>query len=256
MRRFIKQEIHQLLLPVSIVVLSFVVMNTIIGLASLKSYVYYHKIEVWEQEEELFCFLFSAVATMPVCWLVYFKRKNHYIDYTVPRISKSRYLLTEWLIVALASAFIVFTISFVSFLAAEFAIPAVKAPDHHDESIMNHFSGYSFVKSPVLYSLKLSGWRAVLGFLLGSMGFVFSLFEKNIFVVLSGPFIFTLLDSFILANIRIPEYSLFVSFDPSSLVQGATSIFSFMIGVIILLFATGFLFIYYKKIKKEDIYQL
>lgn len=41
--------------------------------------------------------LFSLPVTMPVCWQLYYERRDRFIIYTLPRVSKLDYLAVKWL---------------------------------------------------------------------------------------------------------------------------------------------------------------
>ena len=257
MRKFVILEIKKILLPFLLASSLSIVVNCIIAFLSRDSYVFYRNIEIWEQSNEVFDFIFAALASLPICWVVYFERKNNYIIYTLPRISKKKYILTKWFITALFGALIIFLISVVGLLISLYLFePVTTVSFFNDNAELQHFAGYYFVHHPLLYGLILSAWRAFIGFLISTMGYVLALYEKNIFVVLTGPFIFTLLDSFILANIGIPEYNLFTSFEPASLVKESTTPSTFFVGILILIVSIIGLYLFYHVIRKEDIYQI
>ena len=257
MHKFVTLEIKKILLPCTLVAILVVAVNCIIAFASKDSYVFYRNIELWEQFNQVFVFIYAALASMPICWVVYYERKNNYIVYTLPRISKKKYILTKWLITAVAGALVIFIISFVGLLISLYVFdPITTISDMNDRAETAHFAGYYFVNHPLQYGLLLSIWRAFLGFLIATMGYVLSLYEKNIFIVLSGPFVFTLIDSFILANVHIPQYNLTTSFEPSSLVVGSTSPLTFLVGVLILVLAITAIYVFYHVFRKEDIYQI
>lgn len=257
MRKFVALEIKKIWLPCALVTILMVAVNCIIAVVSKDSYVFFRNIELWEESNTLFRFISAALASVPVCWVVYYERKNNYIVYTLPRISKKKYILTKWLITAIAGALIIFIISFVWLLISLYVFdPITTIPDMNDRAETAHFAGYYFVNHPLQYGLLLSIWRAFLGFLTATMGYVLSLYEKNIFIVLSGPFVFRLIDVFILGNLRIPQYSLSVSFEPSTLTLGSTSPLTFLVGVLILVLAIAAIYVYYHVFRKEDIYQI
>jgi len=66
-----------------LVAVLFVVVNCVIAFASKGSYVFYRNIELWEQSNEVFSFIFAALASIPICWVLYYERKNNYIVYTL-----------------------------------------------------------------------------------------------------------------------------------------------------------------------------
>lgn len=257
MHKFVFLEIKKILLSCTLTAVFFVAVLCILAWVSKGSYVFFRNIELWEESNEVFSFIYAALASVPVCWILYYERKDHYIIYTLPRISKKKYLFTKWLIAAAAGALIIFLISFGWLLISLYVFDSVAAiPDMNDRAETGHFAGYWFVNHPLRYGLLLSIWRAFLGFLAATLGYVLSLYEKNIFIVLSGPFVFTLIDSFILASLAIPQYNLFTAFEPSSLVPGSTSPVTFLAGMLSFVFAAAALYVFYHVFRKEDVYQI
>ena len=67
-----------------------------------------------------------------------------------------------------------------------------------------------------------------------TFGFVLALYRKNIFVILTGPFMYSILENFVLSTLRLESYRLVVSFDPTVVNPQVVSIFSFLVGPIVL----------------------
>jgi hypothetical protein len=217
-------------------------------------YMYDYNIEVWEQSGELFTFFFPLLAVIPTCWLMYYERKNGFLTYTVTRISKKDYIIVKWLAASLGGAFIVFLVSFVGLLISLYLIPDVKASGANTATQV--FGSYYFINNPLLYGFILSCWRFVLGFLIASLGFVISLFVKNIFIVLTGPFVYSVLENFTLATLGFPYFRLVTSFYPSTLSQSAITIERLLIGPVILIGFICILIFYFRFIKKSSIYDV
>lgn len=81
MHKFVSLEIKKILLPCTLIAILLVAANCIIAFASKDSYVFYRNIELWEQSNEVFSFIYAALASVPICWVVYYERKNNYIVY-------------------------------------------------------------------------------------------------------------------------------------------------------------------------------
>lgn len=257
MGKFVTFEIKKVILPFLFVTIVFTTINIIIAILIKDNYVFYHKVELWEESNQVFNFIFAALVSMPLCWIVYFERKDNYIVYTLPRISRKKYIITKWIITALTGGMIAFLISAIGLFVCLYLIePITVISNENDYTELNHFLGYYFVHKPLQYGLLLSVWRAFIGGVLSTMGYLLSLYENNIFIILTGPFIFTLLESFVLANLGTPEYNFFTLIEPASLVKGSTTPFTFFIGIMIVFIAIGGLLLYYKSIKKENIYHI
>lgn len=111
-----------------------------------------------------------------------------------------------------------------------------------------------FTEQPFLYGFLLSIWRGLLGSIMATMGFVLSLFSRNIFIILSGPFIYYVLENYVLSILQVPQFRLVTSFEPSTISFVDLGPFSVIVGpALAILFIFG-LYYYFTKIKKQTIY--
>lgn len=231
--------------------------SCIIILPFTSGYSYNHNIEIWQQSSQIFDLIFPLVAVLPTCWLMYYERKDNFLIYTLTRVSKKKYILSKWLMTSIGSAIIIFMISFVGLI---FCLNFTKNVNltgiqlqGYDKSL-KEFYGYYLVNKPYLYGLVLSIWRAIIGFIVGSLGFVLSLFINNIFIILTGPFVYVFISHYIFAILGVPYYSIITSFDPSTLAPGSISLGRLLVGVFLLVVLILGIIIYFSKIKKHNIY--
>ena len=73
-----------------------------------------------------------------------------------------------------------------------------------------------------------------------------ALYAKNIFVVLTGAFVYAVLENFILAVLQLEQYRLVTAFEPSIISADAVGLSSFLVGPFLLLMVTALTFIYFK----------
>ena len=97
----------------------------------------------------------------------------------------------------------------------------------------------AFIKAPLLYAVALSLWRGIVSLFVMTFGFVLALYCKNIFVILTGPFMYSILENFVLAILRLERLRLVVAFDPTTVNPEVVSIFSFFFGPIVLSIVIG-----------------
>ena len=76
---------------------------------------------------------------------------------------------------------------------------------------------------------------------------------ENIFVVLTGPFLYTILENFVLAILGVPQYRLVTAFDPNCLSPEVITTMSFVAGPSLLAAVITLLAIYFSKVKKEKV---
>jgi hypothetical protein len=216
-------------------------------------YRYYHNIDIWENTGDLLWFTFPILSVLPTCWLLYFERKDGFLFYTTTRISKKKYLLVKWLITSFGSGSIVFLGSFFALIISLYFLKTIVPPDTANYALKK-FAGYYYVCHPLLYGFVLSLWRGFLGFLAGTLGFVLSLYVNNAFIVLTGPFAYSMMENYILATLHMPEYRLAASFDPSCMTPLPGRYY--FVGALLLMVFILFTIIYFMRIKKVDIYAI
>jgi len=215
MLRLIKNEFVKLKTPVIITLVLVTLATIILSCTLYVNYSLHHDLEAWEVGIAVPTFVFPLFVVIPICWSLYYERKGGFLKYTLPRVGKARYLTAKWI----ASAICSFVLIFVPFfLAAVFAL-YVKPPA--DTEFSQQYNAFShafydlFVYRPLLYAFLSSLWKGVVGVMVMSLGFVLSMYVKNIFVILTGSFIYMMVENFTLAILNVPQYRLFTSFEPS-----------------------------------------
>lgn len=203
---------------------------------SKNGYIYSYNIEIWDQSCDLLGLIFPIAAIAPATWLLYYERKDNFLFYMVNRYPKNRYLLIKWAMTSLCGAFLVFLISFAGLVYSLFFIPEV-IPQIGNNGLQN-FAGWYFVNEPLYYGIILCLWRGLLGFLISSFGFVISLASDNLFVIITGPFVYNMMENFIFASLRFERFRLITSFSPTSLAPAAISKVGMIVGPCILVLMT------------------
>lgn len=239
-------------LRVSLIVASVigVLFSGFILLPYLEGWTFYSNLELWGESSQVFNLVYPLFIALPIMWLMYAERKNGFIRYTQTRVSRRTYIFSKWLFSSLAGGLIVFIISISGLFISLFVIEdmhSIYAPE-----LWNFYLGNIFMNHPLLFGIGLSVWRFVLGFLLSSFGFLLSCYVNNIFIILSGPFVYTILENFILSVLGVPAYRLVTSFYPHSLFEGVSHV-TMLIGPVILLVFTFMVWGFYKFIKQDRV---
>lgn len=259
MKSLLKIEWFKIKYPYLISVFISILYSCIMILPYISGYSYNHNIEIWQNSNQVFDLIFPLVAVLPTCWLMYYERKNNFLSYTITRVSKKKYILSKWLMTSIGSSIIIFIISFVGLIfclnfTKNINLTGIELQGH--DTSLGQFFGYYLVNKPYLYGLVLSIWRSIIGFIVGTFGFVLSLYINNIFIILTGPFVYVFIESYILAILGVPYYSIVTSFDPSTLAPQAISIGRLLIGPILLIMFICFIIVYFSVIKKDSIYDV
>lgn len=251
LRNFILEE-KKLAGPVLVTLGALTVLTCVLSCTLYQSYAIYYDIDAWEIGTEFWGLLFPLFVTVPICWELYYERRDHFLVYTLPRRNKKHYLGTKWC----ACAFAAFLLLFVPyFLSAVFAL-YVKQP----AELMPPYEGYQhifhrlYTETPLLYAFLLALWKGFLGVLTMTFGFVLALYGNNIFVILTGPFIYVILENFILSVLRLEMYRFVTAFEPTSIINSAIHPGSFVIGPLLMGGVIALIAYYYARLKERAVY--
>ncbi|KPU44758.1 ABC-2 family transporter protein [Oxobacter pfennigii] len=254
MLRNIKLEIKKIASPVLIAMGVLTVLNSVLSCTLYRDYTVYFDIDAWEIGTEFLGLVFPLFVTVPVCWELYYERRNHFLVYTLPRMDKRHYLGSKWCACALAAFLLMFIPYFIS---AVFAL-YVKSPAVilFPEDYYGHIFNDLYTQTPLLYALLLSLWKGLLGVITMTFGFVLALYGKNIFVILTAPFIYVILENFIWSVMGLPMYRFVTAFEPSSLSIEAIHAGSFIAGPLLMCGVIVLIALYYSKLKKRAVYEV
>ncbi len=252
MFRLIKNEFSKLKFPVILTVALLSIAAIVLSCTLYEGYSLFYDLDAWEVGVEVINFLFPLFVAIPICWNMYYERKNNFLLYTMPRVGKAKYLMAKWIAAAVSAFAIIFIPYFLSAVVALY----VKPPITPWIGEFHHIYLDVYVNTPLLYALLLSLWKSVVGVLGMSLGFVLSLYIKNIFVILTGPFIYAILENFTFSILGKPEYRLITSFEPTLMAEEHISFFSSAVGPILLVAFIIFTWVLLAKVKRETVYEV
>jgi len=265
MKNLLINEWQKIKVPFYLTLIVSVIAVSLTTMLVHKSYALEKQLEVYEVGFTIFNVFYPIIAVLPTAWLMYFERKTNFIRYTLPRVKQNTYILVKGIMSILTGFISIFGISFVSVLIALYVVPPITP----HLSIVNPLTGELmssypdvvifgevFVNQPFLYGLILSVWKGFLGAVTAFFGFILSLYSRNLFVIMAGPFIYMILDNFIWNLIEPMNYSLATAFEPSSINRDYLSSAHFMLPPVQLgLVITGYWIYMHIKLKKS-VYEL
>ena len=245
MLRLLKLELGKIFKPVITTTAILTVLTCILTCVLQRDYTVYFHIDAWEIGTEYIALLFPLFVTIPVCWQLYYERRDRFIVYTLPRISKQKYLSIKWAACALSGFCILFIPYVMSLLCALYVVTPANVLPPHDK--YSHFL------------LTLYAWKALLGVLTMTFGFVLALFSRNIFVILTAPFVYVILENFILASLSsasldLATYRFVTAFEPTC--KEYINLGSFIFGPVLMCLVIGAIILYYTKVKRQAIYTI
>lgn len=129
-------------------------------------------------------------------------------------------------------------------------------PDDYNITSFRHIFQTLFTEEPILYALMLSAWKGLIAILVMSMGFVLSMYMDNIFLVLTGPFVYCVLENFVFSILMVERFRLMTAFSPSSLDPRAISAASFFTGPMVLLLVTALIWLVCTKGKRQSVLEV
>ena len=238
----VRTEWKKIFLPVLLTTVTLAIAMSVLSCTVYQSYALQYDLEAWEVGTELFSLLYPLFVVVPLCWNLYYERKNNFLLYVMPRVAIRKYLTAKWIAYGLGALCII-VIPYV--MSAVFALYVKPPVVPFTENLFYHIFQTTFIETPLLYAVILSCWRGVVSLLVMTFGFVLALYCKNIFVILTGPFMYSILENFVLSILRLECYRLVVSFDPTTINSQAVTILSFITGPLILgvmICVTAFLF--------------
>lgn len=265
MRNLIILEWHKLKLPIVLTIIVGALLSIILCSTIYKSYALEHQLEVWEVGFEIINFIFPIIAVLPTCWLMYFERKNRFLSYTLPRVSKKQYLLSKWIVISGSAFLSMFIISFAGVVTALYGTGPIDvtytwvSPETGEAAsrlLQTHFAGQLFTESPLIYGLLLSVWKGVICAIVASMGYVLSLYSQNLFVILTGPFVYTILENFILSILGLERLRLVTAFEPTSVSVEDVGLPSFIFGPVLAIVMMILYVVYVNVMAKKSIYTM
>lgn len=236
MKRLIKLEMEKIKYPFFITIIFCSIVLSILTCTLYHAWSTSYKIDAWEIGTELFDFIFPVIVVFPLSWSLYSERKNNYISYISARVSLRRYLLAKWIAQAISAFLILFIPNIISALSALI----LTTPTNPSAMQIAHIFQTVYEKAPLLYALILSIWRGLIGILIMSMGFVLSMYIDNIFIIMTGPFVYYILENFVLSVLKMPAYRLTTAYRPIAVSSNAITPLSFIVGpILLMLFISG-----------------
>ena len=131
----VRNEWKKVFLPVLLTTVLLAIAMSVLSCTIYQNYVLHYDLEAWEVGTELFSLLYPLFVVVPLCWNLYYERKNNFLLYVMPRVKIKKYLTAKWIAYALGTLCII-VIPYI--LSAVFAlyvktpvVPFVENPFRH-----------------------------------------------------------------------------------------------------------------------------
>lgn len=245
MYHLIKTEWKKMYPSVIVTLLLLTIISCFLTCTLHKDYMIQFNLDAWEVGTEYFSFLYPLFVVIPLCENLYHERKNNFLLYVAPRVSLKKYLTAKWIVYAISA----FSILFVPYIISAFFAVYVNEPVIYENISFSHVLREVYIQNPILYALLLSCWKGIIGVLIMTFGFILAMYVKNIFLILTGPFLYSVLENFILSIVQLGKYRLVVSYDPTCISANSYNIGSIIVGPILLIVVTVVTMLFLKKVK-------
>jgi len=206
---------------------------------------YKYAIELWNYGREFFHILYPFVFSVPFCWVLFQEKNGAYWKNVFNRVSLNKYIQKRILLAIVMSAITMLIVSFGSLLFA-YLIGQGTVSDY--EPIMSaKFYGLYQINHPVSYAFVLSCWRSFLAVLYTVLGIGITMLSKNVFIAMTGAFVYSIVENFITAILQVPELSITTSFYPNRLSGTNITFPKLMVGPTVILVVIVAIYLYYCK---------
>lgn len=210
-------------------------------------------IEQWNYGSDLFNFVYPLFSTLPFCFTMYFEKKNGFLKCVHNRINTKKYLRYEYFRQIAFGGICVALISFLSLLMSLYIIKPPLIDYRNKSNLGEELLGQLQISIPLVYGTILSLWRGFIAALYTTTGFILSLYISNLFVILTTPFIYSIIENFVFSILGIPEFSICSSFYPNRLQPGVINGFTVLIGPFILIVINLILYLLLKKRDNKNV---
>jgi len=214
MLKSIGREINRLKISAIIALALGIVISIAVTVYWSHSMEFLFKIEMWEMGTEWVVFLLPLFVSIPFCYEFFFEVKDGFLKNVCNRTHIKKYLQIKYFSGAICSFVTVFLILFTSLIVALYLLDInfISTNMTNVDFVFATFRNYH----PLLYGTLLSLWTALVGVIFFTMTYFLALVTSNIFIALTGAFVYFIVENFVLAILSVPEFRLVSTVDPTS----------------------------------------
>lgn len=213
-----------------------------------------HPIQTWVFSSELFGFVYPLFCSLPFGWIFYYECKNGYLKFVHTRMPLKKYVFCRYLSGAIMTFLLLAFISLSALLISLFIIEPRVLMERLNYINGNPFAEFQII-NPLAYGLLLSLWRGIIGTAFFTLTFMLSLISKHLLIILTGAFVYSILENFITAVIGLPVFSICTSFDPERIdfnYFNYNPVVALLVGPSVLFVVNLAVFVYYKWSKRKE----
>lgn len=207
-------------------------------------------IELWIDGSKMLDFFFPLFISLPFSWIMYYEKKDGFINYASVRKERKKYLF-ERILSGMISAFIVtFVIYYVGLVVAILFLHPENLVE--DNIIYRYLWGHFQAEKPLMFGLIWCAWKGVIGSVICGFSYLVALCVDNIYVVALLPFIYCTLENFVTGTLHLEKYSVTTTYILNRLAPANMGVIHYFAGMVTFVLIGGIIIIGIKKKQKRD----
>jgi len=187
-------------------------------------------IELWIDGCNILDFFFPLIVTLPFTWILYYEKKDGFINYAAMRMDKKKYIARK----ILSGVLVVFIMTFVIYYSGLLVSVIVLKPETivDDARLYKYIGGTLQAEKPLLFGAVWCVWKAFIGAIISAFGYGIALVVDNLFVVALFPFLYCTIENFVTGTLNLEEYSIVTTYILNRLSPTGITIFNYVAGLI------------------------
>ena len=190
------------------------------------NYYIYYPIEAYIFGSDFPDFVFPIIVSLPFAYYSYYLSKNNFLNYVAMRIKPSEYIKRH-----------IFSINIASI-----------GSDLHKPDYSEFILGSMQINNSIAFGFLWSLHKALIGSLIALLGQIISLYTNNLFLALTGAFLYTMLENFLTATFGLQRFSLTTAFILNRLDPRVVSYGNILVSILVF---AGLIFIMEKILRKS-----
>lgn len=172
-----------------------------------------HYLSPWFWAAEYVALIYPVLVSVPFCLNLFLIKKTGYIRYIESRCEIGDFLIANYKLgvaCAFSSLFIMSIVGLV--ITGVFFGPLFGEGSDYASPFSDYFFFNAVKTRPFLTALVFSVWRSFLGAMFFSFGFLMSLLSNNVFIAMSAPFVYSIVENYITGVLGFPQNSICTAF--------------------------------------------
>lgn len=206
-------------------------------------------IEIWIDGSNILDFFFPLIVTLPFSWMMYYEKKDGFINYASMRKERKKYLSGR-IVSGMIDAF---TVTFIIYYAGLLVAVLFLKPETlvNDNILYRYLWGHFQAENPLVFGLIWCAWKGIIGAIICAFSYLIALFAENIFVVALLPFIYCTIENFITGTLHLEKYSVTTTYILNRLSPSSMNLTNYFIGMITFIFVGTIIIISMKEMTKR-----